>query len=56
MDAFNPAKPAEKGMFRKGSRLVIGEKDAATGMFMVTYTESNGNVVRALCRAKDLGR
>jgi len=56
LDAFNPLRPVEKGKFLKGSRLIIGEKDAATGMMAVTYTEANGKIVRALCRSQDLGK
>ncbi len=55
--AFNPSNPAEQiGIFKKDSVLTIGDQDAKSGMFRVTYKESNGNAIRALCRAQDLGR
>lgn len=55
--AYNPSSPGVLlGEFLKDSVLTIGEKDAATGMYAVTYQDKDGKVINALCGAEDLGR
>ncbi len=55
--AYDPADPAKQmGEFVPDSLLLLGDKDAASGMVHVTFTNTDGSQVQALCRAEEMGR
>jgi len=57
VEAFSPANPAQPiGKFLTGSELNVEKKDSSSGKVFVTYTQENGSIVQALCRAEDLGK
>jgi len=55
IEAFKLSSPNPLlGHFRRGTLLVVGEKDSASGMVLVTYNPPKGAAVRALCRPADI--
>lgn len=55
--AYNPLNPSQLiGSFAPRTVLNIESKDSASGMYLVTYRQPDGKVIRALCRASDVGR
>jgi hypothetical protein len=57
IEAFNPANASLFiGKFLKESQLTIGSKDPSSGMYFVTFKQKDGSIIRALCRAEDVGK
>lgn len=57
IDAYDPSDPGRKiGIFKKDTVLKIRAKHATSEMYHVTWKQSAGSEIHALCRAGDLGR
>lgn len=55
--AYDPAKPSQLiGKFQKNSSLKLEAMDPITNMIKVSFQQPNGQIIRALCVAKDVGR
>jgi len=55
--AYDSADPSKTiGTFQTGSNLELGEAADAKGMVPVSYRAVDGTIIKALCRAEDVGK